>query len=103
MTSVIASSGPATGGQQVTVLGTNLASPIAVDFGVTSATIVSSTATTVTVTSPPGSAGTIDVTVTTAGGTSATSICRLLPLRRRFDRVCRQLQLRKRHPDRRCL
>src|ERR1039458_8804025 len=74
VTAVIASSGPSTGGQRVTVMGTNLASPTSVKFGATSATIVSSTATTDTVTSPAGSAGTtFDVTVTTSAGTSTTS------------------------------
>ena len=73
VTAVIASSGPTTGAQRVTVMGTNLASPTSVKFGATSATILSSTATTDTVTSPVGSIGTVDVTVTTSGGTSATS------------------------------
>jgi hypothetical protein len=45
---VIANSGPASGGQNVTVLGTNLGSPTAVRFGATAATIVSSTANTIT-------------------------------------------------------
>ncbi len=52
--------------------GTNLASATAVDFGKTAAKIVSDTATQIVVTSPAGT-GTVDVTVTTAGGTSATS------------------------------
>jgi YVTN family beta-propeller protein len=73
VTAVIASSGPTAGGQQVTVEGTNLASPSAVHFGAAAATITASTASTVTVTEPAGTAGTVDVTVTTAGGTSATS------------------------------
>ena len=74
VTAVIASSGPTSGGQQVTVMGANLASPTSVKFGTSSATIVSSTATTDTVTSPSGTLGsTVDVTVTTSAGTSATS------------------------------
>ena len=57
VTAVTANSGPTTGGQQVTVMGTNLANPTSVNFGTTAATIVSSTATTVTVTSPAGTLG----------------------------------------------
>jgi YVTN family beta-propeller protein len=72
VTAVIASSGPTGGGQRVTVLGTNLASPTSVKFGATAATILSSTATTDTMTSPSGS-GTVDVTVTTSAGTSTAS------------------------------
>ena len=41
-------------------------------FGTTAGTVTADTATSITVTSPAG-AGTVDVTVTTAGGTSATS------------------------------
>ena len=68
VTAVIASSGPTSGGQRVTLIGANLANPSSVHFGSSSATIVSSTATTVTVTSPSGTLGsTVDVTVTTSG------------------------------------
>ena len=74
VTAVIASSGPTSGGQRVTLIGANLANPSSVHFGSSSATIVSSTATTVTVTSPSGTLGsTVDVTVTTSGVTSPTS------------------------------
>jgi hypothetical protein len=73
VTAVIASSGPTTGGQGVTVTGTNLAGATAVDFGSTAVTtIASNTATSVTVTEPAGT-GTVNVTVTTPGGASATS------------------------------
>ena len=54
------------------VTGTNLANATAVKFGNTAGTVTADTATSITVTSPAG-AGTVDVTVTTAGGTSATS------------------------------
>ncbi len=73
VTGVIAASGPAAGGQRVTVLGLNLIGPTAVHFGATTAAILSSTAGSVTVTSPAGSAGLVDVTVTTSNGTSAVS------------------------------
>jgi hypothetical protein len=53
------------------VIGTNLTSPTTVDFGTASAAITASSATTATVTEPAGAAGTVNVTVTTAGGTSA--------------------------------
>ena len=43
------------------------------EFGNRAATIVSDTATQIVVDQPGGDAGTVDVTVVTAGGTSATS------------------------------
>ena len=57
------------------MLGTNLTGTTAVLFGVTAATIIgSSTATSVTVTEPAGTGGAVvDVTATTADGTSVTS------------------------------
>ena len=73
VTSVSPAAGPAIGNTTVTITGTNLASAWAVHFGATLATIVSDTATQLVVTSPAGAAGTVDVTVSTAGGTSATS------------------------------
>jgi len=54
-------------------MGTDLASPTSLGFGSISATVLFSAATTDTVTSPPESIGTVDVTVTTSGGTSTTS------------------------------
>ncbi|MRH89328.1 cell surface protein [Nocardia sp. SYP-A9097] len=57
------------GGTTVTITGTNLGGATAVHFGSKLATITANTATSVTVTSPSG-AGTVGVTVTTAGGTS---------------------------------
>ena len=63
--------GPKTGGTVVTITGTNLASAIAVHFGTTPAKIDKTvSATQIKVTSPKGS-GTVDITVTTPGGTSA--------------------------------
>ena len=64
--------GPATGGTTVTISGTNLTGATAVRFGTTSATVTADAATSITATAPPGATGTVDVTVTTAGGTSAT-------------------------------
>lgn len=65
--------GPATGGTVVTITGTNLIGATAVHFGAALATIDKIvSATQIQVTSPKGS-GTVDVTVTTAGGTSSKS------------------------------
>ena len=55
----------------MTISGTNLGGATTVSFGATPATITNDNATTLTVTSPAAGAGTLDVTVTTAGGTSA--------------------------------
>ncbi len=66
-------SGPTTGGTSVTISGTNLAGASAVRFGTAAATITSSSATQIVATAPGGAAGTVDVTVTTPGGTSPTS------------------------------
>ncbi len=68
-------SGPLTGGSSVTITGTNLGSlaMATVKFGKLAGTIVSDTGGTIVVTSPAAKAGTVDVTVATAGGTSATS------------------------------
>jgi IPT/TIG domain-containing protein len=71
LTSVVPDEGPAYGGNNVTLTGTNLSGATAVRFGTTDAssfTVVSSTQITAVV--PSGSAGTVDVTVTTPGGTS---------------------------------
>ncbi len=73
VTSILPISGSAAGGTHVVITGTNLSSATAVDFGSNSATVTANSATSITATSPAGSAGTVDVSVTTAGGTSATS------------------------------
>ena len=63
------------GGTSVTIFGTNLADPTGVLFGTTAATASRRTTdNSITATSPAGTAGsTVDVTVTTLSGTSATS------------------------------
>ena len=73
VTAVIANSGPLSGGQRVTILGSNLASPVSVVFGSHPATVRDSSSSTITVTSPAGSAGVFNVRVTTAGGLSPTN------------------------------
>ena len=76
VTSISPTYGPAGGGTTVTITGTGFsttAEATTVDFGTTAATGVScSTTTSCTATSPAGS-GTVDVTVTVGGHTSATS------------------------------
>jgi len=73
VTGVSPNVGPSAGGTSVTVTGTDLTGASAVDFGNTPGTNVTVTsATTLTVSSPPGTRGTVDVTVTTPSGTSAT-------------------------------
>ncbi|MFE9993952.1 IPT/TIG domain-containing protein, partial [Streptomyces avermitilis] len=64
------SSGPATGGTSVTIIGTGFTGATAVKFGATNATsftVLSNNV--ITAVSPPG-AGTVQVTVVTPGGTS---------------------------------
>jgi hypothetical protein len=74
VTGVSPSDGPLAGGQTITITGTGLAGATAVHFGTTAATNVANTdGTHVTATIPTHAAGTVDVTVTTDGGTSATS------------------------------
>lgn len=65
--------GTTAGGTSVTIKGANLAGVTAVKFGSTSATIDSSTATSITVETPPEAAGRVEVKVTTANGTNAPS------------------------------
>ena len=67
--------GPVDGGTVVTITGTNFGSSATVDFGSSPATDVTvNSGTSITATSPPGPAGSVDVTVTTSGGTSATGV-----------------------------
>ena len=79
VTSVTPRSGPASGGIEVVILGTNLAGATAIAFGTAEATeLISDTATEIVVASPAAAAfGPVDVTVTTANGTSSTSVADL--------------------------
>ena len=72
VTHVSPSAGPTSGGTPVTITGTNLSNATAVKFGTASAMITADSATSITATAPAGATGTVDVTVATAGGTSAT-------------------------------
>jgi len=66
-------SGPTSGGTSVAIAGTNLTGATAVKFGTAAAAgFTVNSATSISATSPAGSS-TVDVTVTTSGGTSATS------------------------------
>jgi uncharacterized protein YhjY with autotransporter beta-barrel domain len=71
VTALSPDTGPATGGTVVTLTGTNLTGATAVRFGATPASgFTVNSATSITATAPAGS-GTVNVTVDTAGGTSA--------------------------------
>ncbi|OBT38512.1 hypothetical protein VE00_11175 [Pseudogymnoascus sp. WSF 3629] len=70
ITRISPTSGPTTGGITVVIIGTNLASPSAVTFDGISATINSSSPTSISVTAPAHPAGVARVLVTTAAGTS---------------------------------
>jgi IPT/TIG domain len=72
ITSVSPKSGPPYG-EIVKIRGTNLCSAEAVNFGGVEGEIVSNSATGITVESPGGEPGIVDVAVTTPGGTSAIS------------------------------
>jgi hypothetical protein len=74
ITSISPASGSIAGGTVITISGTGFTGATAVKFGSTAATSVKVTSvTTITATAPAHVAGTVDVTVTTSGGTSATS------------------------------
>ncbi len=71
VTSVSPTAGPVAGGTSVTITGTGFSAVTAVDFGSVAATSFSViTSTTITATAPSQAAGTVDVTVTDASGTS---------------------------------
>jgi hypothetical protein len=72
VTQVSPASGLTTGGTAVTITGSNFAAPASVSFGDAAASDVAvNDATTITATSPPGALGSVDVIVTTPGGTSS--------------------------------
>ena len=70
--SVSPNSGGIAGGTSVTITGIRFTGATAVNFGsISAASFTVNSETSITATSPAGSAGTVDVTVTTASGTSA--------------------------------
>ena len=103
VTAVSPVAGSPTGGTVVAVTGTGfVAGSTSVSFGSTSATsVVCSTTTACSATSPAGSSGVVDVTVTTSSGTSATSSADHIHLR--HLRLCGQLRRNHRQCDQHCL
>src|SRR5207244_11416423 len=74
VTSVTPNSGPTAGSTSVTIAGTGFINGASVNFGLDAATgVVVNSPTSITALSPAESPGTVDVTVTTTGGTSTTS------------------------------
>ncbi len=73
VTSINPTSGPSAGGTRVTVIGTNFTGATAVDFGGVPAASFSVYSGTKIYAYAPAGSGTVDVTVTGPGGTSATS------------------------------
>jgi IPT/TIG domain/Phosphate-induced protein 1 conserved region len=74
VSAVTPTTGPTAGGQSVTITGTGFANGATVSIGGQAATGVSvDSATQITATTPAHAAGTVDVVVTTTGGTSTTS------------------------------
>jgi hypothetical protein len=70
VTGVSATMGPAAGGTSLTITGTGFTVATGVNFGATSASFTVISDTSITAVSPAATAGTVDVTVTSAGGTS---------------------------------
>jgi hypothetical protein len=75
VTAISPETGPAAGGSAVTITGSNFEESTTVDFGsTTAASVVVNSPSSITAVSPSGIPGdTVDVTVTTLGGTSPTS------------------------------
>jgi alpha-tubulin suppressor-like RCC1 family protein len=74
VTKVKANKGPASGGTSVTITGTALTGATAVNFGANAASqFTVDSATSITATSPPGTSGAVDVSVTTASGASTST------------------------------
>ena len=73
ITGISPTSGQTAGTTSVAITGSNFTNATTVNFGVTNASFTVNSDNQITATSPAGSAGSVDVTVTTASGTSATS------------------------------
>jgi hypothetical protein len=74
VTGVGLNAGAGAGGYMVTIIGTDFIGVSAVSFGGTPATFVVRSVNTILATVPRGTAGTVDVRVTAAGGTSAVTV-----------------------------
>lgn len=70
ITALSQSSGPATGGTALTISGAYFTNATEVRFGATAVPLLVNSDNAITVTAPPGSLGTVDVTVRTPYGTS---------------------------------
>ncbi|WP_030059794.1 IPT/TIG domain-containing protein [Streptomyces novaecaesareae] len=70
ITSLTPNQGPTSGGNTVTISGTNLSGVTSVLFGTHTAALTANTASQITVTAPAGAAQSVNVTVTTGVGTS---------------------------------
>jgi serine/threonine-protein kinase len=79
LTGISPASGPAGGGTSVTITGTGLAGAKGVSFGGAAASITADSATQITVTSPPGNPGTVNIIVVTPGGTTAIQFTYVAP------------------------
>lgn len=73
VTAISPAAGPQAGGTIVTITGTNLMGACCVQFGSNAASAMHVDSNTQITATAPGGNGTVDVTVTSAGGTSATS------------------------------
>jgi IPT/TIG domain len=73
VTGVSPTSGPASGGTTLTISGTGFMGATGVHFGTAAASFTVNGDTSITAVSPAASTGTVDVTVTTPGGTSSAS------------------------------
>jgi hypothetical protein len=74
VTGISTTKGPASGGTSITITGTGFTGATAVDFGASgAASFAVNSDESITAVSPAGASGAVDVTVTTAGGPSATS------------------------------
>jgi hypothetical protein len=73
ITAVSPSSGLSTGGESVTISGTNLAGATSVTFGGAAATITANSATSITVTTPPATDGNVKIVVTNNAGSATSS------------------------------
>ena len=74
VTAVSPPSGLPAGGTNVTITGTSFTGATTVDFGTSAAIFAVTSSTQISATTPPGTVGAVDVTVTTPDGTSATSV-----------------------------
>ncbi|MGX1855387.1 IPT/TIG domain-containing protein [Streptomyces sp. NPDC055299] len=70
LTSLLPTAGPTSGGNAVILSGANLSAATAVKFANNPAAVLSNTASQIVVSAPTGPPSTVNVTVTTAGGTS---------------------------------